>query len=179
MIADIILIAIIALCVALGYYRGLVGVAVRILGFVLSLVIALVLYTPISNYIINNTNIKANLQQTIQEKMYKEEQTDDSQNTAEQNSSFTDEMEKYVEEYSNEIKENTSEFVSEEAAVVVIRIGTWVGLFAIARIVMILLKLISGIITALPIIKQFNKLRRNNIWYIRRLCNYLCSIGNN
>ena len=39
MIADIILIIVMALCVALGYYRGLVGVAVRILGFVLSLVI--------------------------------------------------------------------------------------------------------------------------------------------
>ena len=57
MIADIIIIAIMGLCVFFGYSRGLIKVGVRILSFVISLVIALVLYTPISNYIIENTDI--------------------------------------------------------------------------------------------------------------------------
>lgn len=70
MIADIVVIIFIALCILLGYIRGLAKVAVKIIGFVASLLIALVLYTPVSNYIINNTEIVGNLQVTIQNKIY-------------------------------------------------------------------------------------------------------------
>ena len=56
MIADIIVIGIMALCIFLGYWRGLIHVAVRLLGFVVALIVALILYTPVSNYIIENTS---------------------------------------------------------------------------------------------------------------------------
>ncbi len=177
--ADIVIIAIMALCVFLGYKRGLIGVGVRVIGFIISLVVALILYSPISNYIINNTNIKDNLKETIQSKMYNEEQMEDEGTETEKNASFTQSMEKYVEKYSGEIKENTSEFVSEEVAIAVIRIGTWICLFAIARIVTIFIKVLGKIIEKIPIIKQFNKARWNNIWYIRRICNHICGIRYN
>lgn len=70
MIADIVIIIFIALCILLGYIRGLAKVAVKIIGFIASLIIALVLYTPVSNYIINNTEVVGNLQVTIQDKIY-------------------------------------------------------------------------------------------------------------
>ena len=43
-IIDIIIIAIIALCVILGYKRGLTGSLLKILSFVLAIVIAFILF---------------------------------------------------------------------------------------------------------------------------------------
>ena len=54
---DIILIAIIALTTFIGYKRGLIKVAFKLISFLLAIVIAVVLYKPISNFIINNTQI--------------------------------------------------------------------------------------------------------------------------
>lgn len=44
---------------------------------------------------------------------------------------------------------------------------------------MIFIKIFASIIEKIPIIKQFNKARRNNIWNIRRIHNNLCNTCNN
>ena len=75
MLADLILIMLMALFIFLGYKRGLIKVAVRLLGFVAALVIALILYTPISNYIIENTEVVPNLKNTIEAKLYQRRKT--------------------------------------------------------------------------------------------------------
>ena len=64
-IVDLAILAIIILCVIIGYIRGLTGSLIKILSFVLSIIIAFILFIPISNLIINNTNIDDNLEQTI------------------------------------------------------------------------------------------------------------------
>ena len=66
-IVDIIIIAIILICIFFGYKKGLVGVAVNILGFIIALLIALILYAPISNFIINHTPIQTTLENAIKE----------------------------------------------------------------------------------------------------------------
>ena len=55
-IIDLIIAGIIALCVIVGYAKGLTGALIKIVSFVLSLIIAFILYMPLSNYIINNTH---------------------------------------------------------------------------------------------------------------------------
>ena len=65
MIADIVVIALILLCTFIGYKKGLIKVAVGIIGFIIALVFALILYIPISNYIIENTEVVSNLKNTI------------------------------------------------------------------------------------------------------------------
>ena len=71
MIADIFVILIIMLCILIGYKKGLIKVAVRLLSFFVALIIALILYTPISNYIIENTEVVPSLKGTIQSKKNK------------------------------------------------------------------------------------------------------------
>lgn len=119
MIADIILIAVLALCIFLGYKRGLIKVAVRIIGFVAAILIALVFYTPVSNYIINNTDIPESLSRTIEGKIYnkEEEQEEISDNTM-----SLETAQKYIENYTDEIKENSSEYIAKGIAVSIIRI---------------------------------------------------------
>ena len=155
MIIDLILIGIIILFTFLGYYRGLIKVGVKILGFVISLVVALVLYTPISNYIIENTNVEKDLESVIQQRLYDQEQSGESQ---EQTDNIFENLGKYVEDYADDVKENSSEYIAETLAVIVVRIGTWIGLFLVTRILMIFLKVLGSIVEKIPIIKQFNKL---------------------
>ena len=84
MIADFIVIIVLALCIFLGYRRGLIKVAVRIIGFVAAILIALVFYTPVSNYIINNTDIPENLSKTIESKIYNQEEKEENRKVEEE-----------------------------------------------------------------------------------------------
>ncbi len=171
MITDIIIVTLIILCTFLGYKRGLIKVAVRFLSFVAALVIALILYTPISNYIIENTEIVPKLEQTISSKLYtkeeKEKQTQNSEN-------IVDTIGNYIEGYTESAKENTSGFVAKEVSIAIVRVGTWIFLFIATRILALFIKLFADAIAEFPIIKQFNKLRRNNIWNSGRNCFNIC-----
>ena len=177
MIADIAVIAIMALCVFLGYYRGLIHVAVRFLGFIVALIVAMILYPPVSNYIIENTGAVASIQETIQGKLYNKEEKQE-ENVIE-NESITGQIGKYIEDKTDEFKANTSEVISKEVAIAVVKGLTWLGLFIGVRIIMLLIKLLADVIEEIPIIKQFNKVRRDNIWYFRGICNNICCFSNN
>ena len=163
MIADIVLLVVIALCIFLGYIRGLIKVAVRIIGFFVALIIALIFYTPVSNFIINNTEVVPNLQQTIASKIYEKDE----------NAEEPKDLAGVLESYANGVKEQSSKYIAENAAIAIVRVGTWIGLFIIARILMIFIKIFANIIEKIPVIKQFNKARWYNIWYIRRNINII------
>ena len=150
MVVDLVLIGVILLFTFLGYYRGLIKVGIKILGFVISLVIALILYTPISNYIIENTNIATELEGIIQERLYQQDQS-------EENQELTNNIIENFGKYTDDIKSNSSEYIAENLSIMVVRIGTWIGLFLIARVLMIFLRIFGSMVEKIPIIKQFNK----------------------
>ena len=175
MIADLVIIIIMALCIFIGYTKGLIKVAVRMLGFVAALVVALILYTPISNYIIQNTQCVPNIKNVIESKLYnKEEGT--IENT--ENENIIENMSKYIENYTEGIKQNTSSFIAEELSIAIVRIGTWIGIFTITKLIMLFIGLFGDAIAEIPVIKQFNKARRHNIWYPRRTCYNICNACN-
>lgn len=153
MIADLIIICIMSLCIFLGYKRGLIKVAVRCISFVLALIIALVLYAPISNHIIQNTEAVPKLKQTITSKLYHEEE----KKTASEEMKSSETVENYINQYTDNMKESGSEMVAEQAAIAVIRIGTWIGLFAISKLLLLIIRLFTDAIANIPIIKQCNK----------------------
>ena len=64
-IIDIVIVAIIALCIFFGYKRGLTGSLLKILSFVLAIVIAFILFKPVSNLVINHTNCDDYLKEYI------------------------------------------------------------------------------------------------------------------
>ena len=65
-IADIIVILILAICIFFGVKRGLTGVIVKLLSIVISLVLSLILFKPVSAIIINHTDIYNNLTSAIE-----------------------------------------------------------------------------------------------------------------
>lgn len=154
-IIDLVIVGIIALCVIIGYAKGLTGALIKIISFVLSLVIAFILYTPISNYIINNTQIDDMIETTIKSGIIKD---DEEQAKEQMPTVITDYINQKVEEASNAVKENVVNSTAQEVSHTIVRAGTWIILFVIARIALIVLKYITAIIARLPVIKQFDKL---------------------
>lgn len=168
MIADLILILMIALCIFLGYKRGLIKVALGIIGFIVSLVVALILYIPISNYIIENTTAVQNIKSAIESNI--NFQGDIMQENEDEN--LPESIQNYISKYTNEVAGNAENALAEVLAVSVVRIITWICLFIIMKFLMLFLRIFSDIVAEIPIIKQFNKAGRNSIWSVAR--NYNC-----
>lgn len=153
-IVDLVIIAIIALCIILGYVRGLTGSLIKILSFVLSLVVAFVLFIPISNLVIDNTQIDENIEKSIREAIIG--------NQIKQNENMPEAITEYIgqkiELAADEAKTSVADSTSREVAETIVKAGTWIILFIIARILLIFLKFITALIAKLPLIKQFDKL---------------------
>ena len=150
-IIDICLVAILALSIFLGYKRGLVGLAFKILSFLIAIVISLLLYYPISNYVINNTQIDDKIEQTIVSKFIKEENNEEN-GKKESNNIIT----KQIEEAAEEVTENTVNAVSKNISRTIINFGVIIVIYIITRLVLLIFKSISDKLADLPIIKQFN-----------------------
>lgn len=154
-VLDIILIALIALSIFLGYRKGLIKVAVKLFAFLIAVVVTLVLYKPVSNLIIEKTELDEKIENVIIENGTQEIE----ENAGEvKEDGFIAYMQEYVGDTvaktQNEIVTNVAEVVSVKA----INLIAIIGIFVVTRLALILLTLISDIITKLPIIKQFNKL---------------------
>ena len=152
-IVDIVIIGIILLCLIIGYVRGLTGSLIKILSFVLSIIIAFILFVPISNFIINNTQIDEKIEQSIREKLIDNSQEDEKMPEA-----ITDYIGQKVEQATDDDKEAIINSTARDVSITIVKSGTWIILFIIARILLIFLKFITGLIARLPVIKQFDKL---------------------
>ena len=155
-IIDIVIVAIIELCLFLGYRRGLTGSLLKILSFVLAIVIAFILFKPVSNLVINHTkwddSLKTSIEQFITEKT----------STPEEKSSLPQVIVDYIDETMaqsvNEAKEVAIENTAQSVTNLIVNAGVWIAVFIIARILLIFIKFITALIAKLPVIKQFDKL---------------------
>ncbi len=164
-IIDIIIIAIIVACVFFGYKKGLVGVAVNILGFIIALLIALILYAPISNFIINHTSIQPTLEEAIRgtvtsyvikdNEEEKEENTDNSPKVmTDYINGFIEKEKQHVEQTERQIIDNVSKTVASN----LIKIAVGIIVFIVAKVGLIFVKVLAKVISKIPIIGQFNKI---------------------
>ena len=142
-IIDVIILLLILISTYLGYRKGLVSLAVSLIGFIAAIIITVVFYRPIGNLIINNTSLDERLQVTIQQKV---------ENIV-------------VEESENDItngliesaKQGVLPSATRTISVNVIYGITMISMFIIARIVLLLINLVADAIAKLPILNQFNK----------------------
>ena len=153
-ILDIIIIAIMALSIFLGYKKGLVKVAVKLCAFLIAIIVSLAFYKPVSNLIIENTELNEKIENVIIENGTKKID----ENNEEEKTNFLENMQQYVDitvtQTQNEIVENAAKEISVRLINVLVMIGLFIG----TRLILIVLVLISDLITNIPIIKQFNKL---------------------
>lgn len=152
-IVDLVILAIFIICIIIGYVRGLTGSLIKILSFVLSIVIAFILFVPVSNLIINNTQIDDNLEQSIREMIIGNNEEEQKMPEA-----ITDYIQQQVESASDSAKEAIADSTAREVSLTIVKAGTWIVLFIVARILLIFLRFITALIAKLPVIKQFDKL---------------------
>ena len=143
-IIDVIILLLILISTYLGYRKGLVSLAVSLIGFIAAIIITVVFYRPIGNLIINNTSLDERLQVTIQQKVENIVIEEGNEN-----------------EITNGLIESAKQGVLPSAtitiAVNVIYGVTMIAMFIIARIVLLLINLVADSIAKLPILNQFNK----------------------
>lgn len=158
-IIDLIVIAILVLSTFLGYKKGLIGVAFKILSFLIAIVITLILYRPISSYIINNTSFETTIENSISEKL----------STSKINEGKIDEtstdlpnvvvnyINKEIVSTVNETGEALVQIVAKELSQTIINLIVVIGIFVITRLLLLFAKAILSAVAELPIIKQFNE----------------------
>lgn len=151
-ILDIIVVAIIALNIYLCYKKGLVNLAVGLIAVIAAIILAVVFYKPVSNLIIENTELDENIENTIIEKF----SADVPENAEVKYVGVLEYLEKYVDDA---VTKTQNEIVYETAgtmAVKIINVGSLLGIFLIARIVLFALTFVADAITSLPILKQLD-----------------------
>lgn len=157
-VVDLIIIAIFALCILLGYKRGLAGCLIKVLAFFIALAISIVLFKPAAAIVTSTTQIDENIQTSIVEVFEKDEEAN-KENEKEENKSpimeyIADKAEDATEEKKKEIVNNTAKDIS----VRIIDVLCFIAIFIIARILLGFIKILADLITKLPIIKQCDKI---------------------
>lgn len=158
MIIDLIIVAIIAICIFLGYKRGLIGVAFKLLSLVIAIILAVLLHGPISNFIINNTTIDEKIEQTIAEKLdLSQYENKDNEEIKEVKGNLPQVLIKNLEKSANNVKEDIEKTVAKKLAETILSVGIFIILFIVIKIILIVINIVGDVISKLPVIKQLDK----------------------
>lgn len=150
--ADIIIVAILALNIIMGYKKGLVNVVFNIFAFLIAIVVTFMVYKPISEIIIKNTDIYDNIKSAI----IKNNEVSQEKNNKE-NSNIQKYIQDTIQDTTEEAKAHAMEIASENIAIKVVEIITGIIIFILTRIILIVLRFLTETIASLPLIKQLNE----------------------
>lgn len=164
MVLDLIIILVILLFTFLGYKKGLIKTAISILSFFIALIVAMCLYKTVGNIVIERTQIDENIENVIVSKI-----------------EIEDIEEKYeiLPDSLIEAGKTSIQDLAENLTQKIIYIASFIVLFIALRIVLIFAKFLAGIIAKIPVIKQVDKLRWNNMGICKGSFNCNSSICNN
>ena len=152
---DFLVIAVMLLCIFIGYKRGLIKVAVKIVAIVLSIVFALIFYRAIASLIINATTIDDRICDVIYEKIKDVDFTNVNDNEKE-NNAILKISGKYINEAINSSKDDVAHYVAEQLTLTIVQIVSFIIFLIIVRLMCLGLNVVADIIGDFPIIKQFN-----------------------
>lgn len=145
MVVDIIIVAILALSIFLGYKKGLIELGIKAVAVIIAIVGTLILYRPITNIIVDTTNLDENLQQTIMEKSGSIVGDGITGNAVEEG---------IVSEIQNQMLPEAAH----ELSLNIIRAGVMIVLYIVIKIALRFVTALANLIAKLPILDQFNKL---------------------
>ena len=141
-VIDIILVAIIAISIFLGYKVGLVKLGTGLIAGLIAIILTLVIYKPIAGVIIDKTELDEKIESTIIENTQK---TID--NNVKTENIVTDQI-------NNEILPEQAKNVSTQ----VVYALTAIIIFILSKVILRIIISLLDFVAKLPIIKQFNKI---------------------
>ncbi len=145
-ILDIVILALIVLSTYLGYRRGFVNLAVKLVALVISILVTVVLYNPIANLVINVTSVDETLENHIYEKVMT---MMEDENNQEKN---------YLGITVEQARSGLLPVAAREMSINIIRLAVFIILLLGIRIAVRCIKTLADFIAKLPILKQFNKI---------------------
>lgn len=140
-IIDLCILIIIALSTFIGFKKGFIKVAFRLISFILALIIALVLYKPVSNFINNYTPIPNKIESKIESRI---------------SSSNKEETNNLVANYYKNIRNISTNVIAKNITNSIINISSILIVFLLSRLILMFLRISTDLIAKLPLIKQFN-----------------------
>lgn len=155
LILDIIVCVIILLFVLISSKRGFANCIISVFSLIISLILAFVLYKPVASFLEAKTPIDDNIKSTMQVQLSLALET----NNDVSESNLPDSIKNYMQsaiDSANRTKEDAIVDVSNKIATNTMYVISFVGVFIIARIILLLIKLISGVITNVPVIHQLD-----------------------
>lgn len=155
-IVDIVILAILALCVVLGYRKGLTKCLINVLAFLIAIVIAAMLFKPASAIVRANSEVDENIQSSIVSVFEQEEK--DKKDENEKSSPIVDYLTEKAKDATEEKKKEIVNNAAKELAIKIVDVLSFIGIFIIVRILLIFVKALADLITKLPIIKQCDKI---------------------
>lgn len=143
-VVDLIIVALLLLSVYLGYRKGLLELAIKLVAVVIAIVVTFVLYRPISNFIINTTSIDETIENAVYEKandVVKKDQDKDLES-------------QIIEEAKDGMLPQTARMISTN----VVSGGVMIILYILTRIALRFVTALANLVAKIPIIKQVNKI---------------------
>ena len=157
-IIDLIILAILAICIFFGYKNGLTKSIIKILSFVIAVVVAAIFFKPVSNLVIEKTEIDDNIKQAVINLVEKDVEED---GKVKEDTNMPKAMANYINESIenavSETKQTVVNNVAEGIATTAINVGVAVLLFIVARIILLVITALTDILTDLPVLKQIDK----------------------
>ncbi len=155
MIVDIIIIAVLIISIAVGIHNGMIVSLVNIFSLIIAIAVSFLLCKPVGNFVIEKTNIDDNIRTFISQKFPMNDTEIKIENTG-----LPSIMESHIQDAANsvnETKDNIIDQTSSQLTIEIIYVLSFVCLFIIVQLLLNIVKLISRIITKLPILKQINQ----------------------
>ena len=157
-IVDLVILIILVLCVFLGYKRGLAKCAINILSFFIAIAVAFIFFKPISNFIIDNTEIDDRIRDSITQIVQKDVEEDgEVKEDTNLPQSMIEHINKEIKSGVDKTKETVVNNVANEVSVLAINVISWIGLFIITKIILLIISTLTSFLTELPVLKQIDK----------------------
>ena len=154
-VVDLCVVAILALCVFIGYKKGLAWSVFKILSFFLAIIITLIIYKPVTINVIKKTKINETLKNSIIRKVQDKENNESSEKEEKGiMSTINEKIKGSSEESKNRIVEEAATEISNK----IVTVGVTLILFLVVRILLLIVAFVLNLITEIPVISQFDTL---------------------
>lgn len=156
MIVDLIILGVIIAGALIGRWRGLASALLNVFSFVLAIIISLFLYVPVENALINNTQIDETIENTIYSRV---EVSFTNKNQDKEDSKLPTYLQKYIDDVTQSAENTTNEAMqkaSKEITKKVMDVIAFIIVFVGIRLILIVLKFATKILTKLPVLKQID-----------------------
>lgn len=153
-VVDLILVLVLLVFIFMGYKRGLTGSLLKLVSFAAAIVLALILYNPVANLVIENTNIDEKMAQSIIDIFSKNEENEEEEDNKGVQNTIINNISKEIENATEETRDSIVEQSARNSSIMVIKIGSAIVIFLVAKIALVVVSFFIKGITELPIIKQ-------------------------